>query len=43
MVARQRPTHANQLWQRVHLFLELGEHGLLAMGSDPPRDMDLVA
>jgi hypothetical protein len=32
-----------QLWQRLHLFLELGEHSLLAMGSNPACDMDLVA
>jgi hypothetical protein len=42
IVARQRSTYANRLWQRMHLFLELGEHGLLAMGSDPACDMDLL-
>jgi hypothetical protein len=36
-------TLANKLWKRLHLFLELGEHGALAMGSNPACDMGSVA
>jgi hypothetical protein len=35
MAARQRATRATSCGNGLHLFLELGEHGLLAQGPDP--------